>query len=120
MRATEGARAGQALVEFALTLPLVLLVVLGTVQLLLAAYVAWIVLPGAVQDGATVAGQRSADPALQLERGRQRALGLIAGSGAGAMVTDLEVSATDLDGQLIEVRASGRLWLIAPVVDGPR
>src|SRR5262245_61743292 len=109
-----GGRAGQSLVEFALTATLLLAAVLIGLQLGLAAYAGLIVLPGAVQDGAAVAARRGGAIEERLERGRRRALGLIAAGGVAGLLDGLTVTATDL-GETVEVRATGGLPLVGPI-----
>jgi hypothetical protein len=117
MRAAGGTaargRAGQSLVEFARTATLLLAAILIGLQLGLAAYAGLIVLPGAVQDGAAVAARRGGTIEERLERGRRRALGLIAAGGVAGLLDGLTVTATDL-GETVEVRATGGLPLIGP------
>lgn len=108
-----GAMTGQSLVEFALTALLLLSVTLGGLQIGLAVYAGWIVLPGAVQEGATVAARRGASVTTQLEAGRRRTTELLNSSGLGHLTT-FTVTATDL-GETVEVRATGNLPLVLPL-----
>ena len=114
VRLPDGARAvraerGQALVEAALTLPLLLLVAIGLVQFALFVH-AQAVVTGAVQDGARVAaaeGRTAADGVAHAEA--------LLGAGLGRSARDVTVRASE-GGETVALEAQGRLRAIIPWV----
>jgi hypothetical protein len=103
------ARPGQALVEFALVALVTLALLLGVIQAGVLIYAGWIVLPGAVQDGAAVAASAGATP----EDGRRRALDLLAAGGVGRLGR-WTVEVEDLGGA-VRLTATGDLPPVAPL-----
>jgi TadE-like protein len=100
--------ASQALVEFALVLPLVVSVSLGIVQVVLYAH-ARDVLLSSVQEGARLA----AEEGRAIDEGAARAQALI-GAGLGNSLDGLRLQAT-LDDELVDVRADALLRPILPL-----
>lgn len=103
-----GARVGQSLVEFTLIVMLLMLVTMGAIQTGISLYAAWVVVPGAVQDGASVAARNGAT----LEDGRQRTLALLAAGGV-ARLGRWQVTAEDL-GDTVHVQVEGQWPLFLP------
>lgn len=99
--------AGESMVEFALVLPVLLLVLVGVVQLALVHH-AQNVVTTAAQEGARLAAAEGGDPTGGEQRTRD-----VLGSGLGGNGDDFEVAATD-DGETVTVRASGGYPLIFP------
>lgn len=99
--------AGESMVEFALVLPVLLLVLVGVVQFALVHH-AQNVVTTAAQEGARIAAAEGGD-SLQ---GAERTRGVLA-SGLGSTGDEFEVAATD-DGETVTVRASGDYPLILP------
>jgi TadE-like protein len=104
-------RAAQALVEFALVLPLMLTVSLGAVQLTLYAH-ARDVLVSSVQEGARLAAQDG----RTIDEGELRAHTLIA-AGLGATVDVQSVTGTR-DGEIVSVAIDASVRPIVPVLVG--
>ena len=100
-------RSGQALVEAAVTFPLLLMSAFGLVQFALFAH-AQTVVTGAVQDGARVAA--SEDRSLADGLARTRAL---LEAGLGRSVDGVSVSGSE-GSEVVAVEAQGRLRLIIP------
>lgn len=98
---------GQALVEAAITFPLLLMTAIGLVQFAIFVH-AQTVVTGAVQDGARVAA--SEDQSLADGVSHTRAL---LAAGLGRSVSDISVSGAEGAGT-VAVRAQGRLRLIIP------
>jgi Flp pilus assembly protein TadG len=107
------ASAAQALVEFALVLPLLVVLSLGLVQVVLYAH-ARDVLLSSVQEGARLA----AEDGRLLEDGYARAETLVA-AGLGTSLDTLQLAAS-LDNDVVEVSADARLRPVVPlpVADG--
>ena len=99
--------AGESMVEFALVLPVLLLVLVGVVQFALVHH-AQNVVTTAAQEGARLAAAEGGDPTGGAQRTRD-----VLGSGLGGNSDDFEVAATD-DGETVTVRASGDYPLIFP------
>ena len=99
--------AGESMVEFALVLPVLLLVLVGVVQFALVHH-AQNVVTTAAQEGARLAAAEGGD-AID---GEQRARDVL-GSGLGQNGDDFEVAAID-DGETVTVGASGEYPLIFP------
>lgn len=100
--------ASQALVEFALVLPLVVSVSLGTVQVVLYAHARDILL-SSVQEGARLA----AEEGRAIDEGSARAQALI-GAGLGTSLDGLRLQAT-FDDELVDLRADAFLRPILPL-----
>ena len=100
-------RQGQAMVEAAITFPLLLMTAIGLVQFAIFVH-ALIVVTGAVQDGARVAA--SEDQSLTDGVGHTRAL---LEAGLGQSVGDLAVSGRE-GSDAVVIEAQGRLRLIIP------
>lgn len=103
--------AGESMVEFALVLPVLLLVLIGVVQFALVHH-AQNVVTTAAQEGA----RRAAAEGRDAIDGEQRTRDVL-GSGLGSTGEDFEVVATD-DGEMVMVRASGGYPLIFPWLGG--
>lgn len=103
--------AGESMVEFALVLPVLLLVLIGVVQFALVHH-AQNVVTTAAQEGARRAAAEGGD----VIDGEQRTRDVL-GSGLGSTGEDFEVVATD-DGEMVMVRASGGYPLIFPWLGG--
>ena len=101
------AEAGESMVEFALVLPVLLLVLVGVVQFALVHH-AQNVVTTAAQEGARLAAAEGGDAIDGEQRTRD-----VLGSGLGGNSDDFEVLATD-DGETVTVRASGGYPLIFP------
>ena len=99
--------AGESMVEFALVLPVLLLVLVGVVQFALVHH-AQNVVTTAAQEGARLAAGEGGDAIDGEQRTRD-----VLGSGLGGNSDDFEVAATD-DGETVTVRASGDYPLIFP------
>ena len=99
--------AGESMVEFALVLPVLLLVLVGVVQFALVHH-AQNVVTTAAQEGARLAAAEGGDAF----DGEQRARDVL-GSSLGSTGESFEVAATD-DGESVTVRASGGYPLIFP------
>ena len=99
--------AGESMVEFALVLPVLLLVLVGVVQFALVHY-AQNVVTTAAQEGARLAAAEGGDAIDGEQRTRD-----VLGSGLGSTGDGFEVAATD-DGESITVTASGVYPLIFP------
>jgi len=102
------ASAAQALVEFALVLPLLVVLSLGLVQVVLYAH-ARDVLLSSVQEGARLA----AEDGRLLDDGYARAETLVT-AGLGNSLDALQLSAS-LDDEVVEVRADASLRPIMPL-----
>jgi Flp pilus assembly protein TadG len=102
------ARRGQALVESALTFPLLLALVLGVLQVALYFH-ARDVFVAAVQDGARLAAEEGRAPAEGVARAR-----LLIAAGLGGAVTEPRVDATADDSE-VALRASAQLRPIVPL-----
>lgn len=102
-------RVAQALVEFALILPLVIGISLGAVQVVLYAHARDLVM-SAAQEGARLA----AEDGRTLDEGYARARELIA-AGLGTSVDSLEV-AGGMDTELVLIRIDGRVPSILPML----
>ena len=102
------ASAAQALVEFALVLPLLVVLSLGSLQVVLYAH-ARDVLLGAVQEGARLA----AEDGRALDDGYARVQSLVA-SGLGNSLETLQLVA-NRDDELVSVRADAGLRPILPL-----
>ena len=102
------ARGSQALVEFALVLPLLVVLSLGSLQVVLYAH-ARDVLLGAVQEGARLA----AEDGRALDDGYARVQSLVA-SGLGNSLETLQLVA-NRDDDLVSVRADAGLRPILPL-----
>ena len=100
-------RSGQAMVEAAVTFPLLLMSAIGLVQFAIFAH-AQTVVTGAVQDGARVAA--SEDRSLANGVTHTRAL---LEAGLGRLVEDVSVSGAE-ESDTVVVEAQGRLQLIIP------
>jgi Flp pilus assembly protein TadG len=100
---------GQALVEFALALPLLMLVCLGALQVSLYAH-ARSVVESSVQEGARLA----AEDGRFLEEGSQRARALVA-AGLGNSVEPLQLTGS-ADPELVVLRADTALRPIVPLL----
>lgn len=99
---------GAAPVEFVLVAPLVLLLVLATVQLTLALYVRN-TLVAAAAESARLAADRGATPA----QARALALGVLSHQLAGGVVTGVQVTTVTRGGvRLEQVRLNARLPLV--------
>ena len=98
----------QALVEFALALPLVVSLTLGVLQLVLYAH-ARDVVTGAVQEAARV----SAEDGRGLDDGYARAQALI-GAGLGRSLDQVTVGGS-MDAELVSMRADAVLQPIVPI-----
>lgn len=99
--------AGESMVEFALVLPVLLLVLVGVVQFALVHH-AQNVVTTAAQEGARLAAAEGGDPTGGAQRTRD-----VLDSGLGSTGDGLEVAATD-DGETVTVQASGDYPLIFP------
>ncbi|TME35995.1 MAG: pilus assembly protein [Chloroflexi bacterium] len=108
MRYRTRACASQALVEFALVLPLVVIVSLGIVQVMLYAH-ARDVLVSSVQEGARLA----AEEGRAMDEGSARARALVK-AGLGNSLDELRLQAT-FDDELVGLRADGLLRSIVPL-----
>lgn len=100
---------GQALVETAVTLPLLLLVAIGLVQFALF-YHAGNVVAGAAQDGARVAAAENRSVADGVAHARS-----VLHAGLGDAAGDVRLHGRDL-GDAVAVEAEGRLRTIIPWV----
>ncbi|MBN9492560.1 pilus assembly protein [bacterium] len=98
---------GQSMVEFALVLPLLLLVLIGVVQFALVHH-AQNVVTTAAQEGARLGAAEGGDPGQGEERTRD-----VLRSGMGGTGEEFAVSASD-DGESVTVDASGAYPLIFP------
>jgi hypothetical protein len=98
---------GQALVEFALVLPLIVALSLGVVQLVLYAH-ARDVVTSSVQEGARLA----AEDGRRLDDGYARARALIA-AGEGSSFDTLEIDGS-MDAELVSVRIDTALRPMLP------
>ncbi|MBI2765427.1 MAG: pilus assembly protein [Chloroflexi bacterium] len=98
---------GESMVEFALVLPVLLLVLVGVVQFALVHH-AQNVVTTAAQEGARLAAAEGGDAVDGQQRTRD-----VLGSGLGSTGDGFEVAATD-DGETVTVRASGDYPLIFP------
>ena len=98
---------GQALVEAAITFPLLLMTAIGLVQFAIFVH-AQTVITGAVQDGARVAA--SEDRSVSDGVSHTRAL---LEDGLGRSVTDISVRGSD-GADTVAVEAKGRLRLVIP------
>src|SRR5918911_3753524 len=108
MRSRTPAPAGQALVEFALVLPLLVVVSLGLLQVVLYAH-ARDVLLSSVQEGARLA----AEDGRLVDDGYARAQTLLT-AGLGNSLDALQVAAS-LDDDVVAVRAEASLRPILPL-----
>ncbi len=99
--------AGESMVEFALVLPVLLLVLVGVVQFALVHH-AQNVVTTAAQEGARLAAAEGGDAVDGEQRTRD-----VLGSGLGSTGESFEVAATD-DGESVTVTASGGYPLIFP------
>lgn len=99
--------AGESMVEFALVLPVLLLVLVGVVQFALIHH-AQNVVTTAAQEGARLAAAEGGDAIDGEQRTRD-----VLGSGLGNAVESFEVGTSD-DGETVTVRASGDYPLIFP------
>ena len=99
--------AGESMVEFALVLPVLMLVLVGVVQFALVHH-AQNVVTTAAQEGARMAAAEGGDSLLGAERTRE-----VLASGLGSTSDTFEVSAIE-DGESVTVRASGGYPLIFP------
>ncbi len=99
--------AGESMVEFALVLPVLLLVLVGVVQFALVHH-AQNVVTTAAQEGARMAAAEGGDAVVGEQRTRD-----VLGSGLGSTGDGFEVAAMD-DGETVTVRASGDYPLIFP------
>jgi hypothetical protein len=102
------ARRGQALVEAALTFPLLLALVLGVLQVALYFH-ARDVFVAAAQDGARVAAEEGGAPAEGVARAR-----LLIVAGLGTAITDPRVIATADDSE-VSLHLSAQLRPIVPL-----
>ncbi len=99
--------AGESMVEFALVLPVLLLVLVGVVQFALVHH-AQNVVTTAAQEGARLAAAEGGDAVDGEQRTRD-----VLGSGLGRNGESFDVAAAD-DGETVTVRASGDYPLIFP------
>ncbi|HMS71454.1 MAG TPA: TadE/TadG family type IV pilus assembly protein [Baekduia sp.] len=99
--------AGESMVEFALVLPVLLLVLVGVVQFALVQH-AQNVVTTAAQEGARLAAAEGGEAVDGEQRTRD-----VLGSGLGGNSDDFEVVATD-DGETVTVETSGDYPLIFP------
>jgi TadE-like protein len=104
----ERSRAAQALVESALTLPLVITLTLGVLQVVLYTH-ARAVLTSAVQEGARLA----AEDGRGLDEGFTRAQALVT-AGLGTSVDPVRLNGS-LDAELVALRADASLRPILPL-----
>ena len=102
---------GQSMVEFALVLPLLLVVLVGVVQFALA-YHARDVATTAVQEGARLAAAEGRTPAEGAARARE-----VLESGLGKTGTGFTVTAQD-DGEIVIVETAGDYPLFIPWLAG--
>ena len=105
----ESAESGQGMVEFALALPVLLVVLIGVLQFGLM-YHAQNVMTTAAQEGARLAAQQGSD----LASGQARAQDVLL-AGLGKTGASFDVTATDT-GKTVVVAASGNYPLIFPWV----
>ena len=106
---TRPAERGQAMVEAAVVLPLLLLVAIGLVQFALFVHAQGVV-TGAVQDGARVAaaeGRTAADGVAHAQA--------LLGAGLGRSARDVTVRGSE-GGETVALEADGRLRTIVPWV----
>jgi hypothetical protein len=101
-------RPAQALVEFALVLPLTIALSFGALQLVLYAH-ARDVVASAVQEGARLA----AEDGRRLEEGRDRARSLIA-VGLGSSLDPVALDG-HMDGEVVSLRADAAMHPILPI-----
>lgn len=105
---------GSAIVEFALVMPMLLMVAMAVVQLLLTAHVR-AVLISAAAEGARAAALAGADP----HAGEERVRGLVDGTLAGSVIVDVHARRAVVSGlavEVVQVRARLPLaGLVAPV-----
>jgi hypothetical protein len=111
MKARMRASASQALVEFALILPLMLLLVLGTVQVVLYAHARDVVLTS-VQEGARLAAEQG----RLITDGSARSQALV-DAGLGASVDGLMVTGA-YEGDSVTFQANAWLRPILPLPSG--
>jgi len=102
-----GTEAGESMVEFALVLPVLLLVLVGVVQFALVHHAQNLVTTAA-QEGARLAAAEGGDAVDGEQRTRD-----VLGSGLGSTGESFEVATSD-DGETVTVRASGEYPLIFP------
>lgn len=102
-----GTEAGESMVEFALVLPVLLLVLVGVVQFALVHH-AQNVVTTAAQEGAMLAAAEGGDAIDGEQRTRD-----VLGSGLGHAGESFDVATSD-DGETVTVRTSGDYPLIFP------
>jgi TadE-like protein len=112
MRFRMRARASQALVEFALVLPLMVIVSLGILQVVLYAH-ARDVLVSSVQEGARLA----AEEGRATDEGSARAQALVT-AGLGSSLDGLRLQST-FDDEVVGLRADALLRPILPLLSLP-
>ncbi len=118
MRSIRGAR-GQALVEAAVSFPLIVMLLLAVVEGALYVHALHVVL-GAAREGAHAAGAEHATVDEAVEAGRSRARDVLA-AGLGRYADDLQVTDPVLDGGSVVVEIHGGLPLFfgGPGQDAP-